>query len=89
MSEDERKKQIAAMTRKELNSHAYLCEKEQEEYEETNNHQSKQLELAMNAIYKYSEMIVIDGEDRPQDVGQVAREALEAINRLAGGNETP
>lgn len=33
MQKEKRKLEIAAMSRKELNAHAFLCEQEQEEYE--------------------------------------------------------
>lgn len=38
------------------------------------------LKIAVESLEKYGDMIVMDQEDRPHDVGQLAREALSRIN---------
>ncbi|MFK7695670.1 hypothetical protein [Paenibacillus sp. HJGM_3] len=39
------------------------------------------LQIVEESLYKYSDMIVLDSEERPHDVGMVARAALEQIRQ--------
>lgn len=43
--------------------------------------QAGEIERLRVALEKYADMIVVDQEDRPHDVGQLARETLSQHNR--------
>lgn len=48
----------------------------------------KERDIAVKALEKYADMIVLDSEDRPHDVGQLARETLSEINKGRSADET-
>jgi hypothetical protein len=94
MSATERKLEIARMSRKELNAHAFLCEREQLQYEELIKYQKGLLESQAKEIEKWKREALqqyptpdaynaaCKALHKHRDIAEIAVKALERIDSI-------